>query len=391
MSTIIIELFDERTIGRNFQIAALGSIYGSLAEELKQKIEKGLETNTISLSVQESDNLFKTLASYLENYVCKAKSEKPEELSLKLYTAGHRDTSILSSIGMSVSRQKLSCHTLVEYYRNGLLMQNLNKTTNYTPMLFRTYVFSKFRDDTVPIGANTASLYLALAGAIMSMLAKIKKTSGVEKADEYLEFYVIPDGSLESLRASSTVYPLLYVYSSMSEYYHNYFNSISNLSGLSLEIAALLSCMLKVYTASLLENASPITSLLGTLEKFKIVSLEARHRPLIYWERALAISHHLMKLDTRNAFDVLKIFYELSLYAEKISNEIEEYEETISRCINNVYGYLETDHIDILVDCSSSIARVIDKTIRKCKKTELCNQVVEKMRYLASIIGKLAG
>lgn len=338
MSGVIIELLEENTIGRNFQIAAIGSILKNLPPGLRGAVMTGLSSGVITLSPSDFDNSMNILVDFLEKRVCEIKD--PARLAPKLYVAGIHDSKILSSIGL----QGLTCKDLVDYYRNGILASKIN-TTASIPMSLRTYIYSRFRDFSSIKNITVQSLYLALAGALISIIGIVRS----EGARRRFELYLIPDGSLGSLGGSSVIYELLHVPEAP---YHHYLQVFSDLDGVSLEIASLLSYLTHAHAAAQAKRIL-LRNLTGSFEKFRLVNIEATQRPLVIWERALAISHYILKLGSVMALDLLDTLYLLAMNRDL--------RDTISQCINDIYQFLETGIPDPLVRCSSSMARMVDK------------------------------
>jgi len=153
MSSVVIELFDEKSIGRNFQLAALASIMSEIPDDLKRRILNGVTTNVIQLSSEEYATISNALASFLD-IVCAEETKgakdakgirgKPKGKSVPtLYAAGSHDSEILAEAGIIGEGNKLTCQGV----KNALKTLSPDKlaTPVEVPMFLRTYMFSYYR------------------------------------------------------------------------------------------------------------------------------------------------------------------------------------------------------------------------------------------------------
>lgn len=396
MSNIVIELLDERTIGRNFQVAALGAIRDSLPGNVVSKIRNGIVDGKLLLSANDLQYVLNTLATYL-NSICGAKTAFPT-----FYRAGKGDVKILSSAGIPVSSSKDLCKALVGSVQN--IVSNPTRTVD-VPMLLRTYVFSKYRtslDEVRSIETSATSLYIAMGGAVISMIdsfevrgarkgtkVKKQKRKKEEEVEERREQYLIPDGSVTSFDEASKVYGL--VYASNQYRLGQFIRSIlDNLENISFEVAVLVGFMSYVYFITrFIKQLPSIGPYYGSFEVFRIVSIRPEWRPQVMWERPLTISAHLETLEERCAIDILRLIRNLASSTENVRNQVEAYDDVVSQCIHELYGYMETGSLDLLTSCASRALRVLDTLQSKniCDKyKDVCRNMEIMLTQLSSLV-----
>lgn len=362
MSTIKIGLFGEECIGRYYQLAALSTSYFRASPSLAREIEIGVTRGEIELTADTFKELFDLLVDFLESRVCTIK----DKYGITIYRSGKNDEKILTQAGFTVGKT-IQCSQLINYYRQGILSQRLNDTIDI-PMFLRAYVFSKYRNRDEVEETKISSLYLALIGAYITLQASFVK------ADERFEIYVNPDQSLESLRSGYRLYTLLNEPESKIDVRY-LLSNILKLSGISLEIASILSIALySNYTATMVLKLNSLANYHNIFEKFKLVCIKPGDRPLVVWERPLTITHIVQKLERLNILDLLSsIDYSIS-HATKLGDKVEKYPDIISSCINNLYSYFETGVQDPLTYCTSGLVRLYDELDRRCREgdTQSC-------------------
>ncbi|MEL9908218.1 MAG: hypothetical protein QXP97_00050 [Desulfurococcus sp.] len=354
MSSLVIELLDERTIGRNFQVAALGFIRSSLPPSIVNEIKKGLINGKIMLGANDLRELLNILAQQTKD-VCESKKNLP-----KLY--GKEDTKALSSIGIAISsakskeeskaKSKELCDALVNSVE--AVLSNPTSETRI-PQFLRTYVFGKYRTELTQVEtSNAVSIYIATAGAIISMVDRLKA------GETFLEQYLVPDGSIASFNEAVKVYGL--IYASKEHTLDKFIESIYyNLENISLEVSLILATMAFThYIATQVKGLQTLDQYYDSFETHRLVSIRPEMRPQVAWERPLTISGHLRALEKRNAIKMLDDLRSLASYAKSVGNEVEAYDDTISMCLHEIYGYMETGSLDLLTSCAGRITRILD-------------------------------
>lgn len=360
--SVTIRIFNERSIGRYYQLAALGAIYDELARNrpgLTDKLLEGLRTGTLTISAGDLDVLAKTLADFLQTYVCAEKDRM--KLYPSLYTAGRGDRRILQEIGIQGVRD-FTCGSLVEYYSNGSLLRRCNESAGI-PMFLRAYVFSSYRDAEEIGETNVASLFVALAGVHISMVGRARKGEGL------YEVYLVPDASVDSVVEAHKVYKLIYAIGVKARPW-SYVADFARLEGLSYELAVLLSMMLYLYEAMMIAQKLESAHLYGgVFERFKLVNVSPeRGRPIVLWERPLTVSHVFALLERRRAMKLLRLLHECSVDALKLGERVERITDIAASCVSDVFGFLESGSLDPLLHCAGSAVRVVDGLEELCRK-----------------------
>lgn len=371
MSSLKINLFEEGSIGRFYQLVALSIAHHTLwhsagGVELARKIETGLTTDQINLTQSEAEELFNTLIDYLNSRVCGAKTN----FYPSLYTAGRGDKRILNSMGIPVNRV-FSCDQLVQFYKQGSLMRRFNDEIDI-PMCLRTYVFSHYRGGGAVEETTVSSLYLALIGLFIAAVGR------VVKGNEKFELYVNPDGSLTTLREGYVMYSLINEPNSKVKT-QDVLNTLLQLSGVSLELSSILALTLYVYHVSrYVLKLSSLSNYYNVFERFRLVCINPKDRPLVLWERPLTLTHLIQRLDQLNILDLLEHMDESIRYAVKLGNKVDrlkDYPDAIATCINDIYGFLETNVLDTILHCIGSLSRVRDSLDEACRDRvrDACN------------------
>lgn len=383
MSIVKIELFGEESIGRFYQLAALSIAHQDRG--LAGKIEKGLLTGQIDLTLDEANKLFELLVDYVETRACPVKPNfKPT-----LYRAGLGDRSILSSMGFP-GGEALTCSELVKYYRLGSFTQMFSKEVS-VPTFIRAYVFSRYRGMKEVSKTTATSLYLALIGLFIAAVGRFRK------GNETFELYVNPDGSLETLRSGHVMYGLLNEPGSVVKP-HDVVADVLQLDGVSLELSSLLALTLYVYQVSKLSSQlAPLSSYYNLFERFRLICVNPGDRPLVVWERALTLTHLIQRLNQLNALDLLESLDSSIGYVSRlkkiakgrqkdraVDNVAGEYSEAVATCINDIYGFLETNALDGVIRCVGGLSRVHDSLNDLYRKKR--DQTIHNAAVAASVL-----
>jgi len=360
-STITIYLLSERTIGRYFQITALGSILNMLSLQLRDKVLRGLERGSLTLTPAEFDELAKNLTDFLKNYI------SSKALGIRLYAAGRGDANILRGIGITISKGLLTYGNLIDYYQSGLLIRNAI-TTTHLPILLRAYVFSRYRDYAEEGDVNGATLYLALTGAIISVIA-----GGIRLGENTYELYLVPDTSIDSIKDSYLLYELLHD-PKIKNRIQDYLMTFLRVEGLSFELSILLSILLRIYDTFKIYGSLP--SLRGgSFEKFKLIGVVTEQRPLIVWEKPLSITHILMRLYGSRALRILEYLYGIASNLPRLTTSVSKLPDVLSQCTLSLIAYMETGSLDMLTYCSGNAVRILSTLDELCVEgnTTSCN------------------
>ncbi|MEM1921686.1 MAG: hypothetical protein QW615_03150 [Desulfurococcaceae archaeon] len=365
MSVVRIPLLSEHSIGRYFQLTALSIAYSQGTASLRKAIEDSIEKEELILSSNDHNQLIDILIKYLSSNVCQIK----DTFGLSLYRSGRSDVEILNSIGLKTGA-RLKCSELVNFYNTGLYNQKYSDSVKI-PMYLRAYVFSFRRDMEKIEDTNVASLYLALIGAQISLISRVRKR------DEVFELYVNSDASIEALINGYKLYSLINQPGSRINL-ANLIQNIMDLEGLSLELSSIFSITIYVYhVAKFVQQIPSLANYYDLFEKFKLVCLKPMDRPLVVWERPLTLTHILKKLDKANALDLLiSINYSIR-HALSTKNVVKKFPDCLSTCINDVYASIETDSIDPLVHCTGGLIRLNETLEKKCSEgyENACNSI----------------
>lgn len=351
-SIINIRLFDENSIARYYQLAALSVAFRRLPH-IAVNMERGIVAGSIQLGMKDFVELFTVLADYLEKHVCFSKVGFAPTLYMK-------DLEKLRLVGIQFSKQ-LKCGDLVNYIKTNTYMQYLNTTVDI-PILLRAYVFSYYRGREKVGKTDSPSLCLALIGLFITAVAR------VVKAGEVYELYINPDMSLNTFREAYRFYDLLNNPGSNVRP-QQVISNMLDLEGLSLELVALLSIAL--YVTHVARRVLGLTTLSGyynVFERFRLICIKPEERPYTIWERPLTLTHVLERLEKLGALDLLDRLDSSVEHARRLSKEVEEYPKLVSACVNDLYRFVETGSLDMLTHCASGLARLYDKLDVLCRK-----------------------
>jgi len=378
MSKTTLKLMDTYLFGRDLQNALLAFIYRDADSRLKKAIETALLSSTLDLNESE----LKELASLVKNSIDRIHGEKPGP---KLYKAGKPDDAgILREAGLQPPTGKEGGSwrdSLTSYFEKiageDSNIGNLLKPCNKYPMLTRAYLFSLTRGSMVELkdkDTECLSVALAMAGAYISLVA------GGES-----EIYVVPDGSLNSVRKGSLTYSIL-----LAEWLDpekpphrlsdliGYFTGIGNSSPDISLLLALLSHVL-FYKDKVGTSIEP-----EIFNGYRLVRIVAGNRPQIMWSTPLTMISKVLASEeaSKRLARVLSGLSELSELASSMSNKAKrskavgtgskKVEDVVGMCLGSVYRYIETWSLDQLVECASGLSRLassVSNDIQKDIKT----------------------
>ncbi|MGC8987944.1 hypothetical protein [Infirmifilum sp.] len=391
-SIIDVQILGERSIGRYFQAAAIGAVYDKLPSHIKSEILIGFETGAARLSASDFDTLCREVAAFLDTNVCDVKRSRPG-----LYKAGNTsDKQIIANAGINITGKDF-CSALVDFYQNGGLVNKAAATTS-VPMLLRTYVFSAYKEGVMVSKEkiNVGSLYLALAGSVISFTGKVIKIVNGEK--KIYDLFLVPDASAASLSAAPLMYSLMHVGAVVRQKaggtpsIESYLRHTSQVESLSLELAVLLAFTMLAYDAYKTYNLISSASILyDKPEAFRLINIVVEQRPQVVWERPLTLTHVLSMLDSKGALALVKYLDKAIGHLKNLADKIENLDSIIASCIEDLFAYVETSFIDALASCSTRLSRVYDKLYLECAKDDkvACN-AVNDYAVLLKLLSKLA-
>ncbi|MEM1706181.1 MAG: hypothetical protein QW148_05120 [Thermosphaera sp.] len=379
--SITIQLMDERTLGRNFQVATLGCIYCEASNNLKKALEDGLATGFIILDQSLCEEMLSLISAHLDKI---AGEERRKTMYPKLYTAGAHDSKILKKAGI-IKSNVLNASELKEASAN-LTCQKLMDPVQ-TPMFLKHYVFSKYRSGNIVTNISIGSLWLALVGAITSLAAVLNIN------DQRTEIYLVPDGTRSSMINSCLFYNLVYSKSqSVKRRFDQVLNDLTRkeLSGVSVDQALSLAVMI---------HAVQDLNLIGGLvtnrvfEQFLIVKTIAEQRPQLVYATPIIISSQLEQLihklgaqNTQNLLRGLDNLVVKTLLPGKVGEGLKNAAVTSSTsCLNSLFRYLETGDNSTLLECAGNLARLHSASVEASVR-DLAEQAKWVLIYLSMLI-----
>jgi hypothetical protein len=265
-------------------------------------------------------------------------------------------------------------------------------------MLLRTYVFSAYKEGVLASKEkiNVGSLYLALAGSVISITGKVTKIVGGEK--KIYDLFLVPDASAASLSAAPLMYSLMHVGAVVRQKaggtpsIESYLRHTSQVESLSLELAVLLAFTMLAHDAYKTYNLISSASILyDKPEAFRLINIVVEQRPQVVWERPLTLTHVLSMLDSKGALALVKYLDKAIGHLKNLADKIENLDSIIASCIEDLFAYVETSFIDALASCSTRLARVYDKLYLECSKDDkvACNSVNDYAALL-KLLSRLA-
>lgn len=216
------------------------------------------------------------------------------------------------------------------------------------------------------------------------------------KGEELYEVYLVPDASVDSIVVSAhKVYKLIYAIGAKARPW-SYIADFAKLEGLSYELAVLLSMMLYLYEAmTIAQKLESVHWYEGVFERFKLVNVSpggAQGRPIVLWERPLAVSHVLTLLERRRAIRLLRLLHSCSMDALELRERVERIADVASSCVSDVFSFLESGSLDPLLHCAGSAARVADELEGLCRREPETIACDARKRYyeLSEVLALLA-
>jgi len=364
MTKITLNLMDAYLFGRDLQNALLAFIYRDAELRLKKAIEVALLSNTLDLNESE----LKELASLIKNSIGRIHGKKPVPT---LYRAGVGDRKILSEIGLKegVSLQEFLVSYFDEIAREVSNTGDLLRPCKY-PMLTKAYLFGLTRGMDKVEDTECLSVVLAMAGAYISLVA------GGES-----EIYVVPDGSLKSMRNGSLTYSILLAEWLDPEEPPSRLSSLirdfTNISNSSPDISLLLALLSHVlfYKSEVGISIEP-----EIFNGYRLVRIVAGNRPQIMWSTPLTIVSKALASEETSK----RLAWVLRELSELASSKTSEVRDAVGVCLGSVYRYIETWSMDQLVECASGLSRLASSDssgIQSNVKTR-AKEALEAISYL---------
>lgn len=375
-----IQLMDERSLGRNFQVATLGCIYCEASPGLKKALEEGLTTGFIRLGIKECAEMLLLISKHLDKITG---PDRRKTMYPRLYPAGAKDFEILKKAGLI--RSNVLDPSDLKQTSTSLTCQALQDFVP-TPMILKQYVFSKYRSGDEVEKISVGSLWLALVGAITSLAAVLNIN------DQRTEIYLVPDGSLSSMVNSCLFYELIYSKSqNMKRKFDQILNDLTRkeLSGVSVDQALNLAIMVHAV-----QDLNLVGKLVGKsiFEQFLIVKTIAEQRPQLIYATPITVSSQLdllvSKLGIQNSQNLLRNLDALvvkSLLLKSVSEGLKNASTTASTtCLNSLFRYFETGDGSTLVECASNLARLYGVSI-EANVRDLADQAKWLLIYLSML------
>ncbi|MEZ0394284.1 MAG: hypothetical protein ABWK00_04490 [Desulfurococcaceae archaeon] len=373
---ITVELMDERTIGRNFQLAALGALPAAdpAAQRLVNSVLREIPLGRFALGGSECTDLLSYLQKLLD-LACQGRGKRYP----KLYTAGSpKDAEVLRSA--KIISASLSCEDLRSSLGK-LSCDDLAKATR-VPMFLRHYVFSLYRsgeDVSKTSTTSVASLLLATLGALTSHVA----TYVAEERRR--EIYIVPDGTPSSIRASESLYALIYS-SKVGRRFDEVLNDLMELGGVSPEIA--MDVALMIHASQELGLTERLLSA-RAFEGFLLVAVESEQRPLTTYISPITAGAKFERLRGPRAASGLLLELDRLVRSARRTRDRElagTASDVASGCVNAIYRFAETGDASALLECSADLARLHDAASRKGDA-----QLADASRSLLGRISLMAG
>lgn len=360
-----IALFDQKSVGRNFQLAALSAVYNQVSQKVRRAIDESLSSGELSLDSNDLQELGETLADFLTQ-VCGQRSYYPS-----LYKAGPRggDRKILDELGIINPKSNAYCNDLIDYSKN-VKNKDLSKVSSI-PMFVRAYIFSKYRDVVTSEGrgakkdgdskekAEAGSIWLAFAGAYISLVSKIRiihRASGNRPEYTKYDIYVIPDGTLTSIGSASNFYGLIYSQKVEVRLWEILGDIYEKKLSISPEISMWLSTLIHVV-----QDEALAVKLSGDkgYESLIITRILSNNRPQVVWSSVLSLSRYIESLKKHNALYIMNYLGYMirNLGGLKGDEDRRHAEAALVTCVNELFKYLEAKDSSSLAVCSSVLVR----------------------------------
>ena len=359
-SSITITLLPEYMLGRYFQLAALSLYLSSNPGKLRSiygALDKGIELRDKELVelVEAARDLL--LRKYgLEEYEpCKLlyamRRDPPEDyqndegaFSNLLYTSFNIE-SCPSKKGKKagISYPEIAVSFIEEVLsRNGAIS---TETVDRTPALFGSFIFSekKLRGLGGRAKHDKASLSVGMVGVMVSYAGKLQVGP-----QESMELFIVPDGSMDSLRYSHLMYGVLF--DKGIDSWRRLASSIVDLPNTSIERALLMASSIKLSTAGDLNLKQITNSWLP--EKYILLRVKPEKRPNISGSNTLTSRFIASSRDISIVKELGSLLY--AVRASKIVPQEKLY-PVVGECVNYITEAYFTGNKTLLAECARLI------------------------------------
>ncbi len=279
----------------------------------------------------------------------------------RLYTAGKSDIKILESAGLLGQENRGWCRAAVTYVMK--VKENRGPLGGRCSplMLHRATVYGKTRGATPKdvdriVASTIDSVGLALIGGLASFLGNVRIR------DDFFEYFLVPDGSQESLENVGSV---LEVFHGVTTGAGSLTSRVITLSspiagGLSMDSATLFSAILQASEA--VESVGELMGLArGMLfERYILARSSAGSRPQVMWMSPLTISQIVEDINLKGTVDFFRSLYRLASEAPKVQGDLREIGNVIAECVNTSLLYFWTRQPEFLFICSRGLSILSD-------------------------------
>lgn len=282
----------------------------------------------------------------------------------RLYAAGKNDIKILREAGLLEQQDRDWCTAAATY----VMKVKGNKGPlggQCSPlMLHRATAYGKTRgialkDIDKIVTSTVDTVGLALIGGLASFLGNVRV------GDSLFEYFLVPDGSSESLENVGSVLEIFHgVFSKTARSLVDRINALANLKagGLSMDFATLFSAILQ--TSEAVESAGELMGLIRgmLLERYILARSSVEARPQVMWMSPLTISHIVEDISVKKIVGFFRSLYGLASIAPKIRDKFRsEVESAVAECINTSLLYFWTRQPEFLAMCTRTLSILDDR------------------------------
>jgi len=360
-SSITITLLPEYMLGRYFQLVALSLYLSSDPGKLRSiygALDKGVELRDKELVelVEAARDLL--LRKYgLEEYEpCKLLNAMRRDSPKAYYPNDGRVFSNLLYTSFNIDfcpsgkdrEARISYPEIAVSFIEEVLSRNgaiSTETVNRRPALFGSFIFSeeKLRGLGARAKHDKASLAVGVLGVMVSYAGRLRVGP-----QESMELFIVPDGSIDSLRYPHLMYGVLF--DKGIESWRKLASSIVDLPNTSIERALVMASSIKLSTAGDLD-LKQITGF-WLPEKYIILRVKPEQRPNISGSNTLTSKFIASSRDISIVRELGSLLY--AVRASKTSVQEKLY-PVVGECVNYITEAYFTGNKTLLVECARSI------------------------------------